>query len=147
MTIFFTTTNDKIKMQGKTFYVKNFLKEMGAKWVPAETAWTLPIEKDSPDFRANLLLLAKDGANAEKEARKVEKAKEIERQRYLYSPEFVKDALKAKAEGDHSLHWICCDQCKILDWARQHTSCQACGHDNGFWKDTFFVGGRLRTGD
>jgi hypothetical protein len=144
MTIIFTTTHDKIKMQGKTFYVKDFLKEMGAKWVPAEKAWTLPITKDSPDFRTNLLLLAKDGAKLEK---KTEKAKELERIRYMYSPEALKAALKAKEAGCHSLHWICCNQCVVLDWARQHTSCQACGHDNGLWKETFFVRGRLRTGD
>ena len=144
MTIIFTTTHDKIKMQGKTFHVKDLLKEMGAKWVPAEMAWILPIEKDSPDFRANLLLMAKDGAKFEKEKKKAEEA---ERLRYMYSPEAVKAALKAKEAGDHSLHWICCDQCKVLDWFKQHTSCQACGHDNGTYKETFFVRGRLRTGD
>ena len=144
MAIMFTTLDDKLKMQGNTFYVKEFLKKAGAKWVPAEKAWTLPITKDSPDFRKLLLVMAKDGAKLEKETKKV---KEVERLRYLASPEAVKDALKAKAAGDHSLHWICCDQCVVLDWSRQHTSCQACGHDNGTYKETFFVRGRLRTGD
>jgi len=144
MAIMFTTLDDKLKMQGNTFYVKEFLKKAGAKWVPAEKAWTLPITKDSPDFRKLLLVMANDGAKLEKETKKAEEAA---RQIYLASPEAVKDALKAKAAGDHSLHWICCDKCVVLDWSRQHTSCQACGHDNGFWKDTFFVRGRLRTGD
>lgn len=141
-TLLFTTTTKNLVVTGKTFPIKEKLKELGGVW--KSPAWHLPLNADSPLARAMLVESCRRAIIAEKEAAAaVEKA----RMAYIYSPEAVKDALKAKEAGDHTFHWICCDQCKVLDWFKQHTSCQACGHDNGMWKETFFVRGRLRTGD
>jgi hypothetical protein len=141
-TLLFATTATQLVVTGKTFPIKEQLKELGGIW--QSPAWLLPLNADAPLTRAILVENCRRALLAEKEAEKVaEKA----RLAYLASPEAVKDALKAKAAGDPSYHWICCDQCKIIDWFRQHTSCQACGQDNGKWKETFFVRGILRTGD
>jgi len=141
-TLFFTVTDKNLIVTGKTFPIKEQLKALGGIW--QSPRWLLPLNADSPLVRAGLVEQCRLALKAEKEATKVaEKA----RLAYLASPEAVKDALKKKAAGDYSLHWICCEQCVVLDWSRQHTSCQACGYDNGMWKETFFVRGRLRTGD
>jgi len=141
-TLLFTTTATQFIVTGKTFPIKEALKALGGIW--NSPRWILPLNADSPLTRANLVESCRRGIIAEKEA---EKASEKARLAYLASPKAVKDALAAKVAGDHTFHWICCDQCVVLDWSRQHTSCQACGHDNGMWKETFFVRGMLRTGD
>ena len=141
-TLLFTTTAKNLVVTGKTFPIKEQLKELGGAW--KSPAWHLPLNADSPLTRARLVENCRLAIKAEKEAEKEAAKKRIA---YLSSPEAVKDALKAKEAGNHSLHWICCEQCVVIDWERQHTSCQACGHDNGMWKETFFVRGRLRTGD
>ena len=41
----------------------------------------------------------------------------------------------------------CCANCVVLDWERQHTRCTSCGADYGTHIESFFVKGRLRTGD
>jgi hypothetical protein len=137
-TLLFATTPTQLVVTGKTFPIKEQLKELGGIW--QSPAWLLPLNVDAPLTRAILVETCRRALLAEKEAEKARLA-------YLHSPKFVKDALAAREAGDHSFHWICCDQCVVLDLARQHTSCQACGHDNGMWKETFFVRGMLRTGD
>ena len=144
-TLLFTTTATQLFVTGKTFPIKEALKALGGVW--NSPRWILPLNADSPLTRARLVEQCRLALIIEKEAKELLKIKEVERQRYLASPEAVKDALKAKEAGNHALHWICCEQCVVIDWARQHTSCQACGHDNGMWKETFFVRGCLRTGD
>lgn len=141
-TLLFTITAKNLIVAGKTFPIKEQLKALGGIWQSPH--WLLPLNADAPLTRANLVESCRRALIAEKEAAV---AAEKARLAYFASPEAVKDALAAKAAGDYSYHWICCDQCVVLDWSRQHTSCQACGHDNGTWKDTFFVRGRLRTGD
>jgi hypothetical protein len=141
-TLLFTTTAKNLMVTGKTFPIKEKLKELGGIW--KSPAWHLPLNADSPLTRA---ILVESCRRAIIDEKKAVAAAQKSRLAYLFSPEAVKDALKAKKAGDHSLHWICCDHCVVLDWESQHTSCEACGHDNGMWKETFFVRGRLRTGD
>lgn len=144
-TLLFTTTATQLIVTGKTFPIKELLKALGGRW--EQGRWVLPLNADSPLTRARLVENCRLGLLAEKEAKEAEKAAQMARTAYLHTPEFVKEALAAKAAGNCNFHWICCDQCVILNFSRQHTSCQACGHDNGMWKETFFVRGLLRTGD
>jgi hypothetical protein len=141
-TLLFTTTTKNLVVTGKTFPIKEQLKALGGIW--NSPRWILPLNADSPLTRANLVESCRRALIEEKESKV---AAEKARIAYLASPEAVKDALKAKAAGDYSYHWICCEDCVVIDWARQHTSCQSCGYDNGMWKETFFVRGSLRTGD
>jgi len=141
-TLLFTTTATQLIVTGKTFPIKELLKGLGGIW--NSPRWILPLNADGPLVRANLVENCRRAILEEKAA---EKEAEKARLAYLASPEAVKDVLKAKAAGNHAYHWICCEHCVVLDWSRQHTSCQACGYDNGMWKETFFVRGRLRTGD
>ena len=141
-TLLFTVTAKNLVVTGKTFPIKEQLKALGGIW--NSPCWLLPLNADAPLVRARLVENCRLAIKAEKEAAVVaEKA----RLAYIYSPEAVKAALKAKEAGDYSLHWICCDQCKVLDWERQYTSCKPCGQDYGTHTESFFVRGRLRTGD
>ena len=142
MSLFFTTTPENLIVTGKTFYVKEKLKALGGIWKSPQ--WLLPLDTDSALMRDNLKTDCQLAIKAEKEEKKIKEAKRFA---YLYSPQAVKDALKAKMAGDRSFYWICCDQCKVLDWERQYTSCLACGQDYGTHTESFFVRGRLRTGD
>jgi hypothetical protein len=141
-TLLFTTTATQLIVTGKTFPIKETLKALGGVW--NSPRWILPLNADSPLTRARLVENCRLAIKAEKEV-----AKEAEKARlaYLHSPEFVKDALKAKEAGDHTFYWICCDQCRVVDHARQSVWCNACGQDYGGHTEGFFVRGRLRTGD
>jgi hypothetical protein len=140
--LLFTVTAKNLIVTGKTFPIKEQLKALGGIW--QSSRWVLPLNADAPLTRANLVEQCRLAIKAEKEtAAAAEKA----RLAYKYSPEFVKDALKAKAGGDYSYNWICCENCVVLDWDRQHTRCTSCGADYGTHIESFFVKGRLRTGD
>lgn len=141
-TLLFTTTAKNLVITGKTFPIKDALKALGGVW--QSPCWLLPLNADGPLVRANLVEQCRRALIAEKEA---EKAAEKARFAYLASPEAVKDALKKKAAGDYSYDWICCVNCVVLDWGRQHTHCGSCGADYGGHVESFFVRGRLRTGD
>ena len=136
MSLKFTPSNEVLKVTGKTFHVKDELKTLGGRWNPLEGCWTLPLSSDTPEMRDNLTNMLKEKVVVQKKAR----AKTVT------SEEMVKAALAQKAI-DGSYQWICCDQCKIIDWARQHTTCDAHAIDCGLWKNNFFVRGRLYTGD
>ena len=137
-TLYFNTNDTQLIVTGKTYPIKDHLKKHGARWDAGR--WVLPLNADSPLFRANLVENCRVALLNEKEAEKARLA-------YKYSPEFIKDALKAKAAGDFSYNWICCESCVVLDWDRQHTRCTGCGQDYGTHIESFFVRGRLRTGD
>lgn len=144
MSLIFSTNDKSLIVTGKTFYVKEQIKKLGGIWNAKVKMWEIPVALDSAELRTQLL---KETQERIQEERTNKKAEEAARLAYKCSPQAVKDALKAKAAGDFSYDWICCENCVILDWGRQHTSCQSCGYDNGMWKETFFVRGRLRTGD
>jgi len=141
-TLLFTVNPTQLIVTGKTFPIKEELKALGGIWQTPR--WVLPLNADSPLMRAKLVESCRLAIKAEKETAK---AAEKALLAYKYSPEFVKDALKAKAAGDYSYNWICCANCVVLDWARQHTRCTGCGADYGTHIESFFVRGRLRTGD
>jgi hypothetical protein len=141
-TLHFTTTAAALIVTGKTFPIKTQLKALGGIWNTPR--WILPLSVDSPLLRANLVEECRVALIAEKAAAA---AAEKARLAYKYSPEFIADALKAKADGESTYNWICCANCVVLDWERQHTRCTSCGADYGTHIESFFVKGRLRTGD
>jgi hypothetical protein len=134
---------------GKAFYVKERLKKAGARWNPAASVWTLKAEAATQELLAELNTLATVALKAEKDSEK-KKQKEAEAlAAYYKTPEGKekqwKDILEIRKTpgGEAAYFFICCKECEVIDWARQHTSCDACGIDG----NTFFVRGRLRTGD
>jgi hypothetical protein len=144
-TLLFTLTLENLIVSGKTFPIKTQLKALGGRWDGGR--WVLPLSADSPLTRARLIENCRLGLIAEK-AEKAEKAAEqLKRHAYFHSPEFVKNALAAKAAGSPHYYWICCEHCRVIDVSRQTVWCNACGADYGGHIEGFFVRGRLRTGD
>jgi hypothetical protein len=136
----FSVNTKNLIVTGKTFPIKEHLKALGGIWQSPQ--WLLPLNFDTPLNRANLVEILRCTLNAEKEA---EKAK----YEYERSPEGKAAALKAalalKATGAY--HWICCDQCKVIDWFRQETWCEACSVDYGTHRECYRLRGMIRTGD
>ena len=146
----FKKTEANLIISGKTFYAKEAIKAVGGKWDPSTSSWTLPAHIDSEMLRKNLMEKA---VAIEKVEKKKEKDAKAAARAYAMTPEGIAEA-KAAAKArvlwaleqkktDGSYHWICCEHCEVIDWDRRHTSCVVCGHDG----NTFFVDGRLRTGD
>jgi hypothetical protein len=139
---------DNMVVCGKSFYVKDRLKKAGARWNPALGVWTLKAAAATQELLAELNTLADTAIKAEKDAEKKQKDDEAARQAFYKTPEGKEqwwaqiEKLK-KTPAGAAYFFICCKECEVIDWNRQHTSCEACGVDG----NTFFVRGRLRTGD
>ena len=144
-TLYFNTNETQLIVSGKTFPIKDQLKNHGGRWDAGR--WLLPLNADSPLFRANLVEQCRLAVIAEKKAKEDERAEQIKRIAYLHSPEFVKAAVASNATGDRTYFWICCEQCRIVSYERQSVWCNACGADSGGHIEGYFVRGRLRTGD
>ena len=144
-TLYFNTNETHLIVTGKTFPIKDQLKQNGGRW--DADRWLLPLNADSPLFRANLVEQCRLALLAAKEVQKLEKAEQIKRIAYLHSPEFVKAAVASNAAGNPTYFWVCCEQCRIVSYERQSVWCNACGADYGTHIEAFFVRGRLRTGD
>jgi len=141
----FASDSTSLVITGKTFYVKEQIKILGGRW--NEGRWVLPLNSDSPLMRSNLLEQCRLGILLEKAKKAEEQEKRVKYAAYLHSPEFVKDALAAKAAGSHEYFWICCEKCRVLDAAKQTVWCNGCGADYGTHIEGYFVRGRLCTGD
>lgn len=135
-----------------TFNLKDDIKAAGGKWNATSKAWTIPA--DSLDtVRACGLRLSDQRAAERKEAAAALKAKRA----FDATPEgqaLLKKAAKEKVlwalqqkKATGAYHWICCEECEVIDWSRQHTSCHPCGSGEGVFRNTFRVRGRLYTGD
>lgn len=140
---------DDMVVCGKAFYVKEQLKKAGARWNPATKVWTLKVEAATEDLLDELNKLADVAVKAEKDAQK-KKLEEAETLAAFYKTPEGKEKQWADIQeirktpgGAGAYSFICCKECEVIDWVRQHTSCNACGVDG----NTFFVRGRLRTGD
>lgn len=128
---------------GKTFYVKERLKKAGARWNPTGSFWTLPITVATQCLLTELNEIVVAAIKAEKEADK-KKREEAAALQAFYKTPAGKEQWWAEIQQAKSVYsFICCEQCEVIDWERQHTSCKACGHDG----NTFFVRGILYTGD
>jgi hypothetical protein len=103
---------------GDTYYVKEQLKALGAKWNHILRVWVMPtMTEDAASAMA---------AHLSQEATKAKK--ELARK----SLENAKSILSGKNS------WICCEQCKVSNWERRHTECSTHG---------FRVRGVIYTGD
>lgn len=135
--------NDSTKLivSGKTFNVKDKIKEIGGSWNPRLSQWSIPVTADTPEMREGLEEDVKKVKNKEANDREAARL-------YAKSPEgkaaaATDEKLRVKAAVAAGSTWICCENCEVIDWTRKHTSCNTCGCDG----NTFFVNGKLRTGD
>lgn len=132
-------------VSGKTFYAKEAIKTLGGKWDPVMSHWLLPAHLDSEMLRKDLqekaTSIEKENKAKEKAKRKADRAGDplTERQKILACLE------EKKKTGAY--HWICCEKCEVIDWARKHTSCRACADWDGQSWNSFCVNGRRYTGD
>ena len=153
----FTTNETHLFISGKTFHIKETLKNIKAIWNPELKSWSVPIALDTSFLRTSLEDRVKEivlvnGNPVLSAAEKKEAAAEKKRLReYAASSEGKKATLLAvlaeKEKGNGAYHWICCDQCEVIDWVRQHTSCNVHAEDCGLYKNTFRVRGMIYTGD
>ena len=138
--LYFTSTDDGVMVSGKTFIIKDRLKEI-AFWVPSLSLWKLPPWNDYPELRQELESLATQKADEEKATKKTARLYAASAEGKAASA--VAEKLRVKAAVAAGSTWICCENCEVIDWTRKHTSCSACGYDG----NTFLVNGKLRTGD
>lgn len=135
----FTTDKTYLSIAGKTFNIKDTLKNLNAVWNSEKTCWQLPVHIDSSNLRSNLqekaYIAERDVKLKEKEARKYASSREGQEEAKRW-------ALEQKKKNG-SYHWICCEKCTIINWDKQHTSCDACAE----YGNSFRVRGRLYTGD
>ena len=133
--------NQRVRVSGKTFHVRNELKSVGGVWDPATTSWTIPFAAYSTVLRDELNALVRkiltdqkaDAARQKAFAASPEgiaAAKEQEKQRVI-------DALKDRER----YFWICCEDCRVLSWQTKHTACKT--HAPG----ATMLCGRIYTGD
>ena len=150
----FTKTQANLVISGKTFYAKEAIKAIGGKWDPSSFTWILPVHIDSQMLRNDLLEKASAMEKAEK---KKEKDTKAAGRAYSRSPEGIAEAKEAERlqilacleqkKKTGAYHWICCEKCIVMDWGRQHTSCNACAEWSGQSWNTFRVRGSIFTGD
>ena len=146
----FTKNSTHLVVTGKTFPIKDSLKALGARWDPTVSAWTLPAHLDSEHLRSDL-------NNKLKEIAAVERAEKKKAAAYAASPEGIAEAKEKQRnliiacleekKKTGAYHWICCEKCEVIDWARKHTSCRACADWDGQSWNSFCVNGRRYTGD
>ena len=146
----FNKTQANLIISGKTFYVRDRIKALGGIWDSIGRSWVLPAHLDSESLRVGLLVKATM-------LEKAEKKEAADKRAYAESPEgkaAAAEAEKAKIllaleqkKKDGSYHWICCEECKVLDWNRRMTSCKPHGADYGLWTESIRINGKLYTGD
>jgi len=148
-----TRENELLVISGKTFDIKDTIKEIGGRWDAARRVWTLPYTEEA---RAKILAASVAAEDRLKAQRKAEREEEKRKAAYRLTPEgqaearaearaTIKRCLDEKAKTG-KFHWICCEECEVVDWKRQHTSCRACAHWDGQSWNSFFVRGGLYTG-
>ena len=148
------TNGAKLTLSGyDTFALKDAIKACGAKWHQETKTWVINTPTDlSPLISAASTLSeqrtqeAKDKRTAAKAQREFDATPEGQAIIKANQKAKVMAALAQKA-ATGAYHWICCEHCEVIDWARQHTSCKPCGSFDGQSWNTFRVRGRLYTGD
>jgi hypothetical protein len=150
----FKKTDTSLLVSGKTFYAREVIKALGGTWDGVERVWILPGHIDNEMLREDLVIKA---ANKEKEEKKRAKEEAAAHRAYAASPQGIAAAREAEKQRiaacieqknkTGAYHWICCENCTVIDWGRQHTSCKACATWDGQSWNTFCVRGRRYTGD
>ena len=137
--------SSKVIVSGNTYDVRNDLKKIGGVWNPKASLWSIPTTADTPELRQELEALATqkkaEQDAAKKAARLYAASSEGKAAAAAAEKELILKIVAEKKAGKY--HWICCENCEVIDWDRHHSSCATCGHDG----NTFFVNGKLRTGD
>jgi len=152
-----------------TYELKEAIKRCGGKWAPLTMSWVVPADRSLAPLEAAMQAL-KEMRDAEAEAKraadeefrktaealagralkkaelkaarataKLEKAAAAEKER-------VKACLVEKAKTG-AYWWICCENCRVVDWYKMHTYCWDCGSDEGLYRNCFRVRGSIFTGD
>jgi hypothetical protein len=139
----FKTIQTYLAIGGKTFHAKEVIKRLGGKWDPVMNMWLVPADLDNDTFRKSLQHKASIAENTAKLNEKMKRAA-------AKSPSGIAEAnAKAKAlvlkclemkKKTGAYSWICCEDCIVIDWRRQTTSCTTCGY-------TFRARGMVYTGD
>ena len=117
--------------RGSTFPVKEHLKKFGGVWNPSLHAWTLPLYLDPESTATSLNNILEAEVLKTKLLRAMAPTPESKRA----------DVAEALARGN--CHWICCLECEVIDWKRQHTNCRVHSVDG----NTFRVRGNIYTGN
>jgi len=165
--LFFKQENNLLVISGKSFYVKDHLKELkiGARFDPNTRTWTIPLDFDTEALRQQLEQHVKDKLAIEKEQTKKQKENEQKRLAYNATPEGkaeLKEANRVQMRaclqedkermerGEARIYrWICCEDCELLSYKRgvYHTCCWTCADWNGKWHEPFMKNGVRHTGD
>ena len=149
----FIVSDDGVLVTGKTFDVKDILKAKGAVWNPAKSAWFFP-KTDVDTIRHSLQAEVDERMGQVKAQRKIELQAQKLHTKWLTTQEGrahlaekekdkIRNALAQKLLGNYNFHWICCEQCEVIDWLRKSTYCLA--HAEG--GNAFRVRGSIFTGD
>ena len=123
--ITFTTNGDTLIIRGKTVYIKEYIKSIGATWNSSWKSWTLPISSDSEIFRTYLNTMTNDVIHIEKEAKKLyNSSPEYYATNEIYRKEFNRTCLEQK-KLTGAFYWICCEDMAMIDYSKhgQHTVC------------------------
>ena len=150
----FSTTDDHLLIGGKTFYIKESLRSLGAKWRKESSCWALCIFLDNEDLRAAML---GDAKSAHKAIKQQERQKRKAQKTYEESPEGIEAAAEAERQRIRwcfeqkqktgAYWWLCCAECTVIHWKRRHTSCMKCAEWDGYCWNSFRVNGSIFTGD
>jgi hypothetical protein len=118
---------------GKTYYTLKTLKTLGGSWDSKTRVWTLPLECNTPFILEGLEREAREGVQAEKEEklleREIETGEKKRRLEFAETPEGRKALFDASRQQVKSAYesgecpWMCCANCSVVDWKRRHTSC------------------------
>ena len=129
MSLIFTPNPEALIITGKTFHAKEQIKELGGRW--SGSAWSLPLNADTPENRAFLESAAVLGATVERSDAAAKRA-------YAKSDAGIAEAKAINLHYAKGCGWTCCDKAYVMDVGRGHVGCIEHG---------FFVKGRRRTGD
>jgi hypothetical protein len=135
------TIDTGVVVSGRTYDLRDTLKTMGATWMPETRTWIFRGESDAGIIRNRIQAILDTNAAAAKAARKAELAAAKAKKAWEALPEQKSARVAAARTG--GCHWICCDECDVLDWGRQFTNCKA----HAVYGNSFRVRGSIWTGD
>jgi len=116
----FIDSSGDLLVTGRTFDIKEQIKIFGGKWSPARRGWIFSSsEKCTDEMRAEL----EAAAAASRPIPAV--------------PMTVERAIALKVETG-AYYWVCCDQCRVVNWESRTSSCKV---------HAFRAGGKRFTGD
>jgi len=127
----FSSAEGGIVVTGKTFEVKEILKAHGASWQASASGWFFSGRTDVEALRAEVEAEVEAIAAAHKAELAAARA---HRKWLLRTPEGQAHAaaeVKARVVAARvaGAYWICCDNCRVINWSRKTTACDACYPD------------------